>query len=53
MVSFYPGWLGLEALREFFTITVLGHVTYGAVLGFTARSLIRRDPVSLGQGAVP
>lgn len=33
MVTFYPGWLGLRALEEFVSITVVGHVVYGAVLG--------------------
>ncbi|MCC2320045.1 DUF6789 family protein [Cellulomonas xiejunii] len=33
MVTFYPGWLGLKALEEFVSITVVGHVVYGATLG--------------------
>jgi hypothetical protein len=41
MVSLYPGWLGLKALDEFVTVSVAGHLAYGAVLGSLARSLLR------------
>lgn len=37
MVSFYPGWLGLKALDEFISVTVVGHVVYGSVVGWGAR----------------
>jgi hypothetical protein len=43
MVSVYPGWLGLRALDEFLQVTIFGHVVYGAVLGWLARSLLRRE----------
>lgn len=34
MVSLYPSWLNLDAvLREFTVVSLVGHVTYGAVLG--------------------
>jgi hypothetical protein len=46
MVTFYPGWLGLAALDEFVSITVVGHLIYGVALGGLARSLIRRDPLA-------
>ncbi|WP_063127313.1 DUF6789 family protein [Nocardia fusca] len=44
MVSFYPGWLGMKALAEFVSVTIVGHVVYGIVLGFLSRRLVRRDP---------
>ena len=40
MVSVYPGWLELKALDEFLQVSVLGHLAYGCVLGFTARFLL-------------
>ncbi len=42
MVSFYPGWLGLQALDEFLTISVLGHVVYGFILGWCSQRLLAR-----------
>lgn len=33
----YPVWLQVDALREFATVSVLGHVVYGATLGLVAR----------------
>jgi hypothetical protein len=42
MVSFYPGWLGLKALDEFLTISVLGHVVYGTILGVCSQRLLAR-----------
>jgi hypothetical protein len=41
MVSLYPGWLGLKALDEFLSVSVAGHLAYGSVLGYLARSLLR------------
>jgi hypothetical protein len=41
MVSVYPGWLGLKALEEFLSVSILGHVAYGVVLGYLARHLLR------------
>ncbi|HEX6684216.1 MAG TPA: DUF6789 family protein [Candidatus Limnocylindrales bacterium] len=40
MVSVYPGWLGLKALDEFLTVSITGHLAYGAVLGWLAKSLL-------------
>ena len=37
MVSIYPSWLGLKALDEFLSVSILGHVIYGATLGMMAR----------------
>lgn len=33
MVTFYPGWLDVRAFDEFLTVSVLGHVVHGSVLG--------------------
>jgi hypothetical protein len=34
MLTIYPGWLDLEAvMAEFVSMSVLGHVAYGSVLG--------------------
>ncbi|HCT76958.1 MAG TPA: hypothetical protein DGG94_22120 [Micromonosporaceae bacterium] len=40
MVSVYPGWLGLKALDEFLSVSITGHVAYGTVLGWLAKSLL-------------
>lgn len=37
IVAMYPGWLGFSLTGEFVTVSVLGHVAYGAVLGAVAR----------------
>jgi hypothetical protein len=37
MVSIYPSWLGLKALDEFLSVSILGHVIYGATLGIMAK----------------
>jgi hypothetical protein len=37
MVSIYPSWLGLKALDEFLSVSILGHVIYGAMLGTMAQ----------------
>jgi hypothetical protein len=37
MISIYPSWLGFKAAGEFVTISVLGHVAYGATLGHVVR----------------
>lgn len=42
MVSVYPGWLDLKALDEFLQVSALGHLVYGAVLGYTARWWLER-----------
>ena len=46
MVGLYPGWLPLEGvLGEFLSVSLLGHLTYGLLLGTLARRLLAR-PVS-------
>lgn len=42
MVSIYPGWLHLKALDEFLQVSIVGHLAYGSVLGFTCRRLLLR-----------
>lgn len=41
MIAFYPSWLQIEALKEFTTMSLFGHVAYGAALGTTASRLSR------------
>ncbi len=52
MLAIYPGWLDIRTLEEFTTMSVLGHVVYGAVLGLGTRWLLARqarpDPVAPG-----
>jgi hypothetical protein len=42
MLTFYPGWLDVRAIGELFSMTLLGHVAYGAVLGWLSRRLVVR-----------
>lgn len=42
MVTIYPGWLSINAIREFIDVSVLGHLVYGIVLGYTAKKLIQK-----------
>jgi hypothetical protein len=37
MIWLYPGWLGLSAGTEFLSVSIAGHVAYGAVLGVSVR----------------
>jgi hypothetical protein len=37
MIAFYPAWLQIPNLREFISMSVTGHIAYGAVLGAVAR----------------
>jgi len=41
MLGLFPGWAHVKAFGEFTQMSVLGHVVYGAVLGFLARRLTR------------
>lgn len=55
MLAIYPGWLDLRTLQEFTTMSVLGHLVYGSVLGLGTSWLLRRraaaTPSSARQGA--
>jgi uncharacterized membrane protein (DUF485 family) len=37
MLSLYPGWLRIAAYAPFFTMSLIGHLAYGTVLGVLAR----------------
>lgn len=43
-LTLYPGWLNIEAYREFATISFLGHFVYGATLGLLAHRLLPPEP---------
>ena len=38
-ILLYPDWLGLTALSEFLSISMVGHLAYGVVLGLVAASM--------------
>jgi hypothetical protein len=43
MALLYPSWLRLTALGEFLTASMIGHLTYGCVLGLAARRFAARE----------
>lgn len=47
MVTVYPGWLNVKALEELISVSMIGHIVYGVVLGYTARKLILRKESAL------
>jgi hypothetical protein len=51
-VALYPPWLGLTAVAEFVSVSLLGHLAYGTTLGLvTARSAAARDDAQAVAGA--
>lgn len=42
MIAFYPAWLQIPNMREFTSMSVVGHIAYGAVLGAVARRGLER-----------
>lgn len=48
-ISLYPGWLDIRAYSEFVTISAVGHLVYGGVLGLLGSRWLRR---SLARNAV-
>jgi hypothetical protein len=40
MLTFYPGWLDIRAMREFVSVSMSGHVAYGLCLGYLSRRLL-------------
>lgn len=36
MVALYPSWLNIKALNEFLSVSIIGHIAYGLVLGSVA-----------------
>lgn len=48
MLAVYPGWLELDAvLAEFVSMSILGHVAYGSVLGLVSARLLGRPGAGL------
>lgn len=43
MLTVYPGWLHPTPFEEFVSVSVLGHVAYGSVLGISSRRLLARQ----------
>ena len=37
MISLYPSWLGFKAYGEFFTVSIVGHASYGLALGWLTK----------------
>lgn len=42
MLGLYPAWLQIPNLREFTTMSMLGHVSYGVTLGYLAKRGLER-----------
>lgn len=42
MVSLYPGWLDITAFEEFLSVSMLGHVAYGLVLGTISQKILQK-----------
>jgi hypothetical protein len=42
MAVLYPRWLRMQQLAEFYTVSMLGHLAYGSVLGSAARRLMAK-----------
>lgn len=40
MLFIYPGWLHIQAFNEFLSISMLGHIVYGSVLGVMSRWIL-------------
>lgn len=44
MVTLYPGWLRIRVMEEFLSVSIVGHLVYGLVLGsMTQRCLARAN----------
>lgn len=43
MLTVYPGWLHPAPFEEFVSVSILGHVAYGSVLGIFCRRLLARQ----------
>jgi hypothetical protein len=51
-IALYPPWLGLTAMSEFVSVSLLGHLAYGATLGLvTTRSAAARNDARTVAGA--
>lgn len=51
MVALYPTWLRISAVDEFVQVSMVGHIAYGAVLGWTARAALRRSRCAMSGGS--
>lgn len=40
MLALYPGWLDIRAYGDFFSMSIMGHLAYGATLGWLSRRLV-------------
>ncbi|MGY6502146.1 MAG: hypothetical protein ACXIVQ_14780 [Acidimicrobiales bacterium] len=45
MIGLYPAWLQIDAMAEFTTVSVFGHIAYGAALGYFAKRWLERADV--------
>ncbi len=45
MLSIYPGWLHIKAFDEFLSVSMLGHIMYGLILGIGSRWLLTRQRI--------
>jgi hypothetical protein len=44
MLGVYPSWLQIKQMQEFTTMSIFGHVCFGAALGYVSQRLLRRQP---------
>lgn len=52
-IVFYPSWLGITALGEFVSMSMIGHLAYGLVLGPAVSYRLARAGSSTGDGSMP
>jgi len=48
MLALYPGWMDMRTIAEFTQMSLVGHIVYGAVLGFLAHRWLRRATARRG-----
>ncbi len=46
MLTVYPGWIQPTPFEEFLSVSMLGHIAYGSVLGTFSRRLLTASPVA-------
>jgi hypothetical protein len=51
MLTLYPRWLQIEALKEFTEMSLLGHVAYGLSLGLVTKALLPAPAAGTGEPA--
>jgi hypothetical protein len=52
MVALYPDWLRIQAVDEFLQVSMVGHLAYGATLGWASRAVLRRQVARASEQAV-